>query len=817
MFDSLARGVARKPKMFIALWIVLVTIGAAGSLWGFGHGNLFARMSSSESMVPGSESDDVILATGSSNDGEQIVAVIEGKVLPADVDEELDAFRRALADNPAVATVTDPISIADQFESETRSQIESAVADALAQNQDLIDGAAAQAVAQNQDQINGAIALGGEAAGAQAREQIETAARVAATTQIESEARAAAEEQVAQLANPAEEFISDAGFVVIVGLEPGDPDAGIAAVESELNSLTDAVQDIDAAAEIYVNSTTLAQNAIMDQTAKDLVKGEAIGLPIALFLLLVVFGGVIAAGLPLGSALASIAIGLGLVWLITFITNVDSLILNVVSLIGLALSIDYGLLVVSRYREELALQLRQRGLSEDGTELPDDVDALVTSAVEETVRTAGRTVSFSALTIAFSIAGLLVINAPILKMIATGGVIIVMLAVATAVTLVPAVAKLLGARLVVPSKLSRMPGMRAVIAKVGDAASDDGFFSKLAAWVHARPWPVMIVSTLALIVMALPIANLTMRSNFIEYLPQDSSEALAYEAMQRDYEALRTSSATVVAYTDEENTEDFVSQIEAIAGVTEVRTAQAENFTTIDVFVDAEDQVGQEVTDVVEAIRGIDTDFDNNVGGAAALQLDFNTQLMKDAPVALAIIIVSVLVLLFLMTGSIIAPIKALIVNALSLLAGMGAGVFVFENGLLGMPETIGLETFVVASAIAFGFGLAMDYEVFLLARIKEYWDKGETNDRAVEMGLQRSGRIITSAAAIIIAVFFGFILGEMIPIKQIGVVLAFIIIVDATIVRMLLVPATMTVLDKWNWWAPAPLKKIYEKFKIVH
>ncbi|XCB30050.1 MMPL family transporter [Arcanobacterium hippocoleae] len=177
----------------------------------------------------------------------------------------------------------------------------------------------------------------------------------------------------------------------------------------------------------------------------------------------------------------------------------------------------------------------------------------------------------------------------------------------------------------------------------------------------------------------------------------------------------------------------------------------------------------------------------------------------------------AVLLLLFLLTGSIVVPLKALIINTLSLVSSMGITVFIFQHGLFGMPVSQGLETFVVACAAAFGFGLAMDYEVFLIARIKEYWDAGMDNDSAVEHGLQQSGRIITAAAAIIIAVFIGFSFGNLLPIKQIGVALAVIVFVDATLVRMLLVPALMTLMGRWNWWAPKPLLKFYEKFKIVH
>ncbi|WP_231386068.1 MMPL family transporter [Propionibacterium acidifaciens] len=184
--------------------------------------------------------------------------------------------------------------------------------------------------------------------------------------------------------------------------------------------------------------------------------------------------------------------------------------------------------------------------------------------------------------------------------------------------------------------------------------------------------------------------------------------------------------------------------------------------------------------------------------------------MLDRAPWSALIIVVAVLVLLFCMTGSLVVPLKALVINGFSLVASLGATAWLFEGGHLGLPRTSGLETFIVACLAAFGFGLAMDYEVFLLARISEYWRAGYDNDEAVARGLQRSGRIITSAAAIIIAVFLGFVSGEMIAIKQIGVGLAIMVAADATLVRLLLVPATMTVLGQWNWWAPKPLAGLY-------
>ena len=195
--------------------------------------------------------------------------------------------------------------------------------------------------------------------------------------------------------------------------------------------------------------------------------------------------------------------------------------------------------------------------------------------------------------------------------------------------------------------------------------------------------------------------------------------------------------------------------------------------------------------------------------------MDFNQVIADGAPYALATIAVVVTILLFLMTGSLVIPIKAFITNGLSLVSSLGLTMWLFQNGYLGLPQVNGMTAFVVACGLAFGFGLAMDYEVFLVARMKEYWDHGETNDRAVSLGMQRSGRVITSAAAIIIAVFIGFVFGDLLPIKEVGVFLAIAVFLDATLVRMLLVPSTMTILGKWNWWAPKWMTKIHQKLGI--
>ncbi|WP_353066884.1 MMPL family transporter [Arcanobacterium hippocoleae] len=626
--------------------------------------------------------------------------------------------------------------------------------------------------------------------------------------------------------NPAADFMPEndgnaaTGYAMLVELAPGIHPAAHAAVVSSFQQYQQVLRAHGMKyAVVEIVSKTVIQDVILQQVAADLIHGEIAGLPIALLLMILVFGGILAAGLPLAGALTAIGIAMGLIWSITFVTNVDSFVLNILSITGLALSIDYGLLVVSRYREIIQGKLGQIAFTPaELKQRKTQIMPLIRDAVSETVLTAGRTVSFSAITIAVSIAGLFLIKAPMIQIIGTGGVLVTLFAVLTAVTLVPACIVLLGIRLLQPSPLSRIPGISFLFRHLGDASEKRGIFSALAAWVHARPWRVLIAVTAILMISAMPIKDLRMRSNFVEYVPQDTPVAAAMEEIKTHYPLFQTPDITIYAETTSANTSDLIAEIQEMDHVQ--RVSEPNNFDSgvnISIYTDAADAVGKEVTDLVHQIRALDLGFPVYVGGSAAMQLDFTQAIIAGAPAAAIVIISAVFVLLFLLTGSLIVPLKALLINTLSLVSSTGIALFIFENGLFGMPVSHGLETFVVACAAAFGFGLAMDYEVFLIARIKEYWDLGMSNDAAVERGLQQSGRIITAAAAIIIAVFIGFSLGELMPVKQIGVVLAVIVFVDATLVRMLLVPSLMTLMGKWNWWAPKPLLKFYEKFKLVH
>ncbi|MGC5627872.1 MMPL family transporter [Georgenia sp. Z1344] len=637
-------------------------------------------------------------------------------------------------------------------------------------------------------------------------------------------------------------FVSAAGDGVAVSATI-DAAADLEATHSEV---VEAMEATDLAplgddAEAHLTSGELVVDAINAQIQTDLVKGEAIGLPIALLIMVLVFGGFLAAALPVIGALASIVTGMGVLLALTWTMDIQSFVLNVVTVLGLGLSIDYGLLVVSRFREEVARITHDdeqpgaahvetpdtRGTHDDDTRPGSPLvrrDPRLLAAVRTTVETAGRTVFFSAVTVAISVAGLLLMRPDILTTISAGAVAVVLLAVVAAVTLVPAILVLVGHVLARGSALARVPGLRVLVRAFGDTGSDDGAFARLARFVHRHPWAILVGVVALLAAAVVPLGSMTLRASTIEMVPADTSTGQAVRTVAEDYPALGFADVYTIADASPEELGDWSDQVGAIDGVEAVGTPSpledGRSLVTTQLTTDDPgDATGVAVT---EEIRALDPGFETFTGGTAGAQIDFTDALIDGLPLTAGVVVVAVFVLLFLMTGSLLIPLKALLINLLSIAASLGltSWLFTSETGssLIGLGEPhAGLETYVVAIIVAFGFGLAMDYEVFLLARIKEYWDSTGDNDLAVERGLQRSGRIITSAAAIIIAVFLGFALGEIDAIQQVGLGLALTVLIDATLVRMLLVPATMTLLGRWNWWAPAPLRRLYSRFSIEH
>ncbi len=613
------------------------------------------------------------------------------------------------------------------------------------------------------------------------------------------------------------------GFLVVVGLSPTlDAHAqqtALDAVQTLLQAVPAQLSGVAPGAHGIVGGPSLIVSDIHGQVERDLRTGEAFALPIALVAMVFVFGGFLAAGMPMAGALASIGVGLAALLGLTYLMDVDASTLDVVTALGIGLSIDYGLLVVSRFREEIhrlvdrdggATTRRRRG---DGT---------VATAIERTLATAGRTVTFSAVTVAVSIAGLLVFTPPILRSIGAASVAIVVVALATALTLVPALLVWTGRRLSRPSPVLRVPGLRAVMARTSDVDSSEGFFSRLTARVQRRPWWVIAGCVLVLGVIALPVRHLELRNSGTELLPAGSSQRTFIDQIAANYPAAQSAAVTVVAETSLSSATTWAGQLAALPDVAAVDAPRpAGSYVVIGLRPSSQDAGGAVARSVVTEVRALHPGFPLWVTGQAARAVDFTAALAARVWWVVGIVSLATLVLLFFMTGSVVIPVKALLTNALSLAAASGVLVWGFQDahlsGVLDFIPVGGIESYVIALVLAFAFGLAMDYEVFLLSRVKELHDAGHPTEEAVRLGLQRSGRVITSAAAIIIVVFAGFVAGRLLIIKEVGFALAVAVLVDATLVRCLLVPATMTVLGRWNWWAPKPLKRLYEKAALTH
>jgi RND superfamily putative drug exporter len=336
--------------------------------------------------------------------------------------------------------------------------------------------------------------------------------------------------------------------------------------------------------------------------------------------------------------------------------------------------------------------------------------------------------------------------------------------------------------------------------------------------------PVLIVVGTALALLAVPFLDANLENGDPRSLPRSSEARAAALALGERFPSRGAAPVVVIADVDPGSTQaldwiDELSRIDGVAGL-QPRNGFPSGTTVVEVVPEGTSQgaVAMELVDTIRD-RGDVAGFDVEVGGLAASTMDARKMIGDRIPFAIAVVVAATLVLLFLMTGSIAIPVKAVVMNVLSLGASFGALVWVFQDGnlsgLLAFDPIGSIDLWLPTIIFLFAFGLSMDYEVFLLGRIKEIHDRSGDNDQAVANGLQKTGRIITSAAFLIVVVFAGFAAGETLTIKQLGVGLALAVIVDATIVRSLLVPATMKLLGEWNWWAPAPLRRFHDRFGL--
>ena len=533
---------------------------------------------------------------------------------------------------------------------------------------------------------------------------------------------------------------------------------------------------------------------------EDLARAELLAFPILFLLSLWVFRGAVAALLPpLIGALSILSTFLLLRFVNAELTNLSIFALNLVTGIGLGLAIDYALFIVSRYREEAA----QVGFGPE--------------ALVRTLRTAGRTVLFSALTVAAAMAALLVFPLPFLYSMGIGGVIVTLVAAAVSLIVLPAVLAALGPRVnaLSPKRLRRS-------AEAGARPGTGGWY-RLAQGVMRRPGLVAASTALVLLVAGLPFLRVDFVSADYRQLPQGSEARVVSETLERDFGAFAAEPIRVVATAgpgDDPRLEAYAQRLQAIPGSGRVSPPERLSADTVEIDVlPPGDPLSGGSKAVLEEVRATPAPAPVAVTGVTAHIVDQHASLVDGLPLALALLAGTTFVVLFLMTGSVVLPIKALIMNVLTLSATFGILVLVFQDGrlegLLDFQSPGGLEATQPILLFAVAFGLATDYGVFLLSRIKEARDGGMDDREAVAFGVERTGRIVTAAALLFCVAVGAFATSGVVFIKQVGLGTALAVIIDATIIRALLVPALMTLLGRWNWWAPRPLRRLHDRIGI--
>ncbi len=528
---------------------------------------------------------------------------------------------------------------------------------------------------------------------------------------------------------------------------------------------------------VTVAGGPLTDNEFNAQAQSDVQRAELLTTPVVLLLLLLIFGGLRAAGLPLLVAVVGVGGTFAILYGFSLLGDVSVYAIQVATMLSVGLAVDCGLLTVSRFREERA------------------AGAPVPEAVVRAGATAGHTVVFSGLTVAAVLAGLLVFPDSFLRSMGLAGIAVVAVVVAAAVTLLPALLALLGRR----------------ISPARPRATRAGAFVRIARIVQRRPLLTLALAAGMMLLIAAPVLQLRLGQIDARLLPQATQTRQLHDAIATHYPELDHPSTLLVVADSPADTDGIASlrnRIEELPHVTTVETIPAGPVTLLRTALDAAGHTDA-ARAAVAAIRTIDTPFEVAVGGDAALLDDYQHMLTRRLPFAVLVIAIGTLLLLYGFTRSVLLPVKAVLTNLLSIGAALGAVVWVFQQGhLASWLGTEGLDAThlsvpVLVGAIA--FGLSVDYEVFLLSRIRERWLAGASNDEAVAQGLQRTGRIITSAALLLCVVFAGFLVAGFVPVKAIGLGLVLAVALDATIVRLLLVPATMTLLGRYNWWPARP------------
>ena len=571
----------------------------------------------------------------------------------------------------------------------------------------------------------------------------------------------------------------------------------------------------------------------------DLQRAEIVSLPLALLLLVLVFGTVVAALIPLGVGILAVVGGIAGTLLLTRVTDVSQYALNIVTLIGLGVAIDYSLFIVNRFREEL-----RRG-------------ATVDLALQTAMSTAGRAITFSGITVAIGLSGMLFYQGTFLSSMGLAGSIVVALAVLYGLTFLPALLAVLG---------PRVDAWRLPLPK---GRGGPGMWHSIATAVMKRPIAVLVPVLLLIAVTAAPFLGIRMANGDVTMLPPSVESRRGYDTLVREFPGQdKNQLSVVVRYAEglalsRDRIADLValvSRVEALPDVLRVeslfnvdpqltggralgaaeyqamytgprealppalqRSLQQTTSERVVVFsvLTAREKSSLEAQALVKAIRAEPDPRGSEVlvTGLTAFDIDVVAFILDRTPIAVAWIVVATYVVLFLLLGSVVLPLKAVVMNLLSIATSFGAMVWVFQQGnlaqYLGGFTPAPLDPTLPVIMFCIIFGLSMDYEVLLLSRIQEEYLRTRDNRRAVAEGLERSGRLITGAAGIMFVVFGAFALADVLIIKAIGLGLALAVAIDATLVRALVVPATMRLLGDLNWWAPPPLARLYQRLGL--
>ncbi|MBI2528140.1 MAG: MMPL family transporter [Candidatus Rokubacteria bacterium] len=632
---------------------------------------------------------------------------------------------------------------------------------------------------------------------------------------------------------PAARSVSRDGRRVLVTVElRGGPGASVAVGAGESGEYADLRARVHSDALVVLPVGGLALDHDFTETARRAIgRAERVIWPVVPPLLVLVFGSVIAAVLPLGVGILGVAGGMAATLALSHVTPVSIYAVNVVSMIGFSVAVDYSLFVVSRFRDEL------------GRHRPPE-------ALARTLATAGRAVFFSGVTVAIGLLGMLVLDVPSLGSMGLAGTAVVTLAVLFALTFLPALLAILGPRV----DALRLPFLRPEQSEWSRRA-----WGGLAAAVMAHPWRVLVPVALGLLLVGSPFLRLRVGASDATALPPTVESRRGEELLRREFAAGGATQVVVVLHHPDGRALGAerigrahavsrwlaglpgVSRVESLVDLDprmtleqyrqlaaappallppELRAARERTASDRLLVLVASSglRAGSEAAqELVRTIRRAHPPVEGEllVTGQTALDLDTATALVRRVPLAVGVIMGATYVVLVLLLGSLLLPLKAVVMNLLSISASYGALVWIFQDGHLAawLGFTPGpIETLTPILMFCVMFGLSMDYEVFLLSRVREEYERTGDNVQAVARSLEVSGRLITGAAAIMAVVFFAFGAADMVPIQAIGIGMGIAVVVDATIVRALLVPATMRLLGNWNWWAPGPLARLHRR-----